>query len=104
MYPQTELTELARGKAELRQAIARRRAQCAAAASGATRPLRWLDTARTLWRNLSPLAGLAAWPLGAVAARAIFPGGKILRTLLRWAPPVFGAVAAFRRHVSQPVR
>jgi hypothetical protein len=97
MYPQGELTELARAKAGLREVIARRRAECAEAAARATRPLVWIDTALSLWRSLAPLVKLVALPLGAVATRAAVSRPGMLRTILRWAPPVLGAVAAFRR-------
>jgi len=97
MYPQGELTGLDQAKAGLRQKIARRRADCAEAAARATRPLVWIDTAWSLWRRLAPLVKLAALPLGAVAARTVIPRLGIIRTILRWAPPVLGAVSAFRR-------
>jgi hypothetical protein len=89
MYLQGRLTELGRAKAELRQTIARRRADCAEAASRATRPLVWIDMAWTLWRGLAPLAQPAP---GDGAPR---PG--VIRSILRWAPPVLGAVSAYRR-------
>jgi hypothetical protein len=96
MYPQGKLDELDRAKTELRQRIARQRAECAEAAARATRPLGWIDTAWSLWRGLAPLAKAAVLPLGAIAARtAARPG--LFRTILRWAPPVLGAVSAFRR-------
>lgn len=97
MYPQGELIELARAKADLRQVIARHRADCAEAATRATRPLVWIDTAWSLWRRLAPLVKLAVLPLGAFAARAAIPRLGIIRTILRWVPPVLGAVSAFRR-------
>jgi hypothetical protein len=97
MYPQGELTELSRAKAGLRQRIACRRADCAEAATRAVRPLVWIDTAWGLWRRLAPLMKLVALPLGAVAARAAVSRPGMLRTLLRWAPPVFSAISAFHR-------
>jgi len=97
MYPQGELTELARAKADLRELIARRRAGCVEAAACAARPLVWIDTALSLWRSLAPLVKLAALPLGAVAARAVASRPGVFRTILRWAPPVLSAISAFRQ-------
>ena len=97
MYPQGKLAELDRAKTELRQVIARRRTECAAAAACATRPLGWIDTAWSLWRGLGPLVKLAALPLGAVAARTVASRPGVFRTILRWAPPVLSALSAFRQ-------
>jgi len=97
MYPQGELTGLERAKAGLRQKIARHRADCTEAAARASRPLVWIDTAWSLWRRLAPLVKLAALPLGAVFTRAAASRPGVLRTILRWAPPVLGAISAFRR-------
>ena len=97
MYPQGKLIELNRAKTELRQVIARRRTECAEAAARVTRPLEWMDTAWDLWRGLGPLAKAAAWPLGTIAARTAVARPSVIRTILRWAPPVLGAVSAFRQ-------
>ena len=96
MYPQGELTELARAKTALRRSIARHRAQCAETAAGASRPLAWLDSALDLWRRFAPFVAFAAGPLGR-GAGAAFPRRKILRTLFSWAPTIFRAVSAFRQ-------
>ena len=96
MDPEGELTELSRAKAALQQVIARRRTDCAEAAERATRPLVWFDTAWSLWCRLAPLVKLAAVPLGAMATRAAASRPGVLRTILRWAPPVLSAVTAFR--------
>ena len=97
MYPQGELTALARGKAGVRQSLARRRARYLEAAAAASEPLAWLDRAYRLWQRLAPFATFAAGPLAGVAARSIFPRFKLLGTLLRWVPGVFSALSAFRR-------
>lgn len=97
MYPRGELAALARAKAALRESFACRRTQCVSAVAVVLRPLGWLDTAVALWRNLGPIARLVAWPLGAVATRSLVRGPRFLGPLLRWAPTVLGAVAAFRR-------
>jgi len=92
MYPQRELSLLAAHKAALRRDIAFRRAQCVMAATRVARPLEWLDRAVGFWRKLSPFTKLAALPIGFVLKRAIFPKGKILGALVRWAPMIFGVV------------
>lgn len=97
MYPRGELAALARAKAALRESMARRRARYLEAAAAASEPLAWLDRAHRLWQQFAPFVKLAALPLGASAARSLFPRFKLLGTLLRWVPGVFSAVSAFRR-------
>ena len=92
MYPQRELTRLAAYKVALRRDIAFRRAECAEAAARATQPLEWLDRMLAFLRRLSPFAQFAAVPLGFLVTRAVFPRSKILGSLVRWGPLVFGAV------------
>ena len=92
MYPQRELIQLAAHKAVLRRDIAFHRAQCIEAAGRVVKPLEWLDRAVGFWRRLSPFTKLAAVPLGFLAKRALFPKGKILGALVRWAPMMFGVV------------
>ena len=96
MYPQGELTGLAQRKAGLRRSITRHRVECVEAISTASRPLTWIDTAYSVWRAIAPLTKLGIWPLGGAAARTFFPGQKILRFLLRWAPVAFSAFSAIR--------
>ncbi len=92
MYPQRELIRLAAHKAVLRRDIARRRSQCAEAAVRVSRPLEWLDRLVAFWRKLSPLAAVAAVPLGLFVSRTFFSRLKILGPLLRWGPLLFNAV------------
>jgi hypothetical protein len=92
MYPDRELTRLAARKAVLRWDIALRRVQCVEAAARVAQPLAWLDRMLAFWRQLSPLAQFAAVPLGFLVQRTVFPRLKILRSLVRWGPLVFGAV------------
>jgi len=92
MYPQRELARLAAHKAALRRNIALHRAECAAAAARVAQPLEWLDRVVAFWRRLSPLAVLAAVPLGFIVRRTIGPRLKILASLVKWVPLVFGAV------------
>ena len=97
MYPEGELNSLARRKAGLRKSISRHRAECIEAVATASRPLAWIDVAYSLWRTVAPLVKLGAWPLGAAALRGLFPGQKILRFLIRWAPAAFSAFSVFKR-------
>lgn len=96
MYPQRELNDLATYKARLRRAIAFRRAQCVVAATQVAKPLEWLDRAIAFWRRLSPFTKLAAVPLGFLMKRTLFPKGKILGALVRWAPLAFGVFRSAR--------
>ena len=92
MYPQRELIRLAAYKSALRRDVALRRAQCAGAAARMAQPVEWLDRMLVFWRRLSPLAQFATVPLGLLVARTVFPRLKILGSLARWGPLVFGAV------------
>ena len=100
MYPQRELNRLAAHKAARRRGIAFRRAQCAEAAARLAQPLAWLDRMLAFWRRLSPRAPLAALPLGFLASRIIFPRSKVLGSLVRWGPLVFGAVRGISSSVT----
>ena len=97
MYPQGELSRLALRKARLRKSISRHRAECIEAVATVSRPLAWVDIAYNLWRTLAPLVKLGAWPLGGAAVRGLFPGQKILRFLIRWAPAAFSAFSLIKR-------
>jgi len=92
MYPQRELTRLAAYKTALQWDIALRRTQCAEAAARVAQPLAWLDRMLAFWRRLSSFAPISAVLLGWVVTRTVFPRRKILGSLLRWAPLVFGLV------------
>lgn len=100
MYPDGELKRLARHKEILRERISLRREECAIAAAAAARPLAWLDRVVALWRQIRPLARVAAIPLGLLAKRLFFPRLRLFTSLFRWAPAIFGAVklaSAMRR-------
>lgn len=97
MYPQPELTRLATHKAVLRERIGRRRVVWAAGLADAMRPLAWLDRAVALWRKITPYAKLATIPLTLITKRVLFPRARILGTLLRWGPAVFGAIRSLNR-------
>jgi len=92
MYPQRELTRLTAYKAALQRDIARDRAICVAAAAHVAQPFELIDRTIALWRRISPLAMIAAVPLGFLVQRTVFPRLKLLRSLMRWGPLVFTAV------------
>ena len=95
MYPTRELNRLALHKAALRRDIARHRAECADAARELVRPLEWVDRALSWWRKVSPVAKLAAVPLGAMVSRMIFKRLKVIGPLVRWGPTIFNLVRGF---------
>jgi hypothetical protein len=68
------------------------------------RPLAWIDRVLSFWRRISPLAQLAAVPLGLMIQRAVFPRLKILRTLVLWSPLLFGAARLVGRTFSTRAR
>ena len=92
MYPHRELIRLDTHKTVLRLRIARRRAECAAAAAGVMQPVAWLDRMLVLWRRVAPFAPFAAVPLGFLLKRAAAPRRSVLGALLRWGPVMLGAV------------
>ena len=90
MYPQPELIRLAEHKVALRRRIAGHRARCASALAEAAQPLAWLDRVVQFWRRLSPFAPFVAIPLGFALKRSKAP--RLLSTVLRWGPLLFGAI------------
>lgn len=106
MYPRRELIRLGVHKAALRRRIARHRADCVASAAAVAQPLEWLDRAVAFWRRLSPFAMIAAVPLGFLIKRTRSPNLKLIGTIVKWAPIVFGAVrgvgAAFKSRRAAP--
>jgi hypothetical protein len=104
MYPQPQLNRLAAHKVALRRGIALRRAQCAEAAARIAQPVDWLDRMLASMRRISPLVKLAAVPLGFLAVRTILPRRKILGSLVRWSPLVFGAVRGLSAAINAPRR
>lgn len=97
MYPTGELKDLARRKALLRQSIARRRSDCAAALAEVAQPLAWLDRAHALWHRLTPFLQLFAAVFGPSAARTFAPRRKFFHRVVRWAPSLFRLFSVFRR-------
>ncbi|SDS13715.1 hypothetical protein [Opitutus sp. GAS368] len=92
MYSHRELIRLAVHKTALRRRIASRRATCAAAAARVLAPVAWLERMLALGRKLAPFAPLAAVPLGFLLKRSPAAKPRLLGTLLRWGPVLFGAV------------
>jgi hypothetical protein len=88
MYAQRELIRLSVHKAALRRRIALRRVEL----TRAVVPLAWFDRAVALWRRLSPLAVIAAVPIAFLITRKRSPRFKMVGSILKWAPLVFGAV------------
>ncbi len=97
MYSHNELSRLDTHKAALLLRITVRRVQCAEAMSGVMRPVAWLDRAIIFWRQVSPMAKLAAVPLALVAKRMLFPRAKLLGALFRWGPIALGAARSLSR-------
>jgi hypothetical protein len=97
MYPRQELNLLARKKALLLGRIHRRREVCAEAAVQAVRPIAMLDRGVDRWRRLSPLVKAAAVPIGFVLGSVFKKRASKLRTFVRWAPIVLGAVRGMAR-------
>src|SRR5690348_8377821 len=100
MYPARELTELARKKSVLREAIARRRIECMASAAEVAKPVEWIDRAQLLWRRAAPWLAPIFAPSGPSPAGRIFPALKVFSTLVRWTPSLFHAVKTFWRTCS----
>lgn len=98
MYPDKELIRLANHKLALRRRIMIHRAQCMEAAIHLARPVEWVDRLLAVWRQISPVARIAAVPLGFLVQRKLFPRRNLLRSLFRWGPMVFAAV----RGISSP--
>ena len=102
MYPQRELIRLSTYKVWLRRGIAVRRAECSRAVAQIARPIGWLDQVLAVWRRIPSFAKVATVPLAALVTRTLFPKVKILGTLLRWGPLVYGVVRQFAGAHSPP--
>ncbi len=96
MYPDQELIRLAAHKAVLHRKLALRRAEAVEDAARLVQPLEWLDRVIGFWRRVSPLAQMAALPLGLLFQKTVFPRAKILSSLVRWAPLVFSALRGMK--------
>lgn len=99
MYPAEELNDLARRKAALRSRISSTRLRCAAAAGEVARPIAWIDRFVAQWRRISPLAKLAALPLGFLLRRTLVGRGakksSLVTRTFKLLPTLLGAVRIF---------
>ena len=86
MYAQRELSRLALRKTLLARRIHARREVCARQITAVMRPLGWLDSVRARLARVSPVAKVAAVPLGLLLKKAFFPNASFLGSLIRWAP------------------
>jgi len=73
--------------------MAVRRIQFAQAAVRAAQPLVWIDRVFAHRQWLSPLAKIAAVPLGFLLKRSIIRRSRVLGFLLRWGPVALGAAS-----------
>ncbi|HEY1765469.1 MAG TPA: hypothetical protein VGF85_11135 [Opitutaceae bacterium] len=97
MYPQKELTVLAGRKAVLLDRICVDRDKLMAAAARIAEPIEIVDRVVDRWRHISPMAKLAAVPLGLLLRRLIARRARKLSAALRWGPLLFAAVRGFYR-------
>lgn len=104
MYPQVELSRLADTREALCLRIARNRQRCTAAMTEVAAPLAWIDRMLAMWRKISTPVLLAALPLGFLLKRVVSPKRRILGTLMRWGPLLFGVVRSVTNRSHRPVR
>lgn len=94
MHATRELERLARVKSGLRLRITLRRLATHAQLARVSRPLYWIDRIQGYWRQISPLARLAAAPAGWWLLRRGVRHRKGVGSLLRWAPAAWRIVQA----------
>jgi hypothetical protein len=97
MYPRKELTILAERKAVLLDRICTTRDELMAAAERVAEPIEVVDGLIERWRRISPMAKLAAVPLGFLLRRLVMKRARKLSAALRWGPLLFSAVRGFYR-------
>lgn len=97
MYPRKELTVLARRKAMLLDRICVTRDEVMEAAARVAEPIEVVDRVVDRWRRISPMAKLAAVPLGLLLRRLVMKRARKLSAALRWGPLIFAAVRGFYR-------
>jgi len=95
MHAERELKRLAEVKSAVRRRIARRRLEIAAQLDRAIVPVRWVDRAWSWWKKVSPMAKLAAAPIGTWLFGRLFKRRKAAGSLMRWGPTVWSAVQGF---------
>lgn len=90
MYPQAELTQLARKKSVLLDQIRARREDFSGQVVEALRPLMWVDWLYAKWREFSPVIKSMAAPLGDMVTQKLSRRtGSPVGGLFRWAPLAF---------------
>jgi hypothetical protein len=93
MYPQSDLNLLTLRKRALIDRIRVRRNLCANQAHEVLKPVVWADGLYAKWQSISPLAKLAAVPVGLFITKKFMPriGG-----LISWAPVAMNLFRSFR--------
>jgi hypothetical protein len=86
MYPSKELKALAIQKDLLVAHQALLRARCRLAARTVAEPLSWVDTAKTVWKRMSPLLGVSSVLLSRGKA---LRGAGLVGLAVKWAPRAF---------------
>jgi len=93
MYPQPDLSLLALRKHALMHRIRVRREECAGQMHEVMKPVVWIDGLYAKWQAISPIAKLAAVPVGLFVTRKFMPK---LGGLLGWAPVALNLFRSFR--------
>lgn len=97
MYAERELKRLGAVKSVVRRRIARRRYELSGQVDRVLVPARWVDRAWIWWKSISPMAKLAAAPVGTWLLGRLFKRRKAVRPLARWGPLLWTAVQGFMR-------
>ena len=97
MYAERELKRLSDVKAVVRRRIARRRSETISQVDRVLVPARWVDRAWIWWKSISPMAKLAAAPIGTWLLGSLFKRRKAVSPLMRWGPLLWNAVQGFMR-------
>ncbi len=95
MYAERELKRLSEVKAVVRRRITRRRIEVIEQTAVVTRPLVWVDIAHGYWKKFSPLAKMAAGPIGVWLTTKLFGRRKMAGSLMRWGPTIWNVVRGF---------
>jgi hypothetical protein len=97
MYAERELKRLGDVKVIVRRRIARRRSETIEQVDRVIVPVRWADRAWSWWKSVSPMAKLAAAPVGTWLIGTLFKRRKAAGSLVRWGPTIWSAVQGFLR-------
>lgn len=97
MYPQTDLSYLARRKSDLRGRIHARRAACADELGRVLRPVAWAEELWAKWKAISPIVKFGAVPLGLLLKNRFFPKSRgVIGGLIRWGPMALNLFRSMR--------